>query len=370
MSEDFRIEAAVIGAGAVGLACARALALSGRETIVLEAGPRFGEGVSSRSSEVVHAGLYYPAGSLKARACVTGRRQLYDYMQARGVPHRKCGKLVVACSDAETGALEGIAAKAAENDCEGVYLISGDEARAMEPALAPNVTAALVSSETGVFDSHSYMLALLGEVEDAGGSLALNAPFLSGAVEDDGVRLEVGGEAATILKADIVVNAAGLHASEVARAIDGLDPATVPDTRYARGCYFAVAGASPFSRLIYPVPEPGGLGVHLTFDLGGAIRFGPDVEWIETLNYDVDPARSAKFNDAIKRYWPGLGDKPLSPAYSGIRPKISAQGEPAADFRIDGPAAHGVRGLINLYGVESPGLTASLALADLVVAEL
>ena len=359
-----RVEAVVLGAGVVGLAVARALALSGREVLVLEAAGGIGTVTSSRNSEVVHAGIYYPTGSLKARFCVEGRIALYRYCAGHGVPIHKLGKLIVASDPAETTRLEKIQAQAAANGVE-LTLLSGDEARAMEPAL--RVDSALHSPETGIVDSHALMLAYQGEMEAAGGTVAVHAPLQGGTVTDTGIRLDVGGEAPMQLECDILVNAVGLHAPDVARTIEGIPAQTIPRRYLCKGNYYGLQGRAPFSRLIYPVPEPGGLGVHLTLDLGGQARFGPDVEWVEREEYDVDLGRAAGFYAAIRRYWPALPDGALVPGYAGIRPKISGPGEPAADFALLGPAVHGVPGLVNLFGIESPGLTASLAIGDAVL---
>lgn len=368
--ETYAIDAAVIGAGAAGLAIGRALAQAGHETLVLETGPRIGEGVSSRSSEVIHAGIYYPEGSLKARACVSGARALYGYLAARGVGHRRCGKLIVAMDAGEEAALSALFARGRANGAEGLELLSGAVARTLEPALAPGVRAALHSPATGIFDSHGFLVALLGDLEAAGGRLALNTPVLRGEAGADGILLHTGGAAPARLRARIAVNAAGLAAEAVSRAIAGLAPETIPRTCFAKGSYFSAPGRCPFARLVYPAPEPGGLGVHLTFDLSGAMRFGPDVEWTgDPADLAVDPARAPRFEAAVRRYFPGLKG-PLSPAYAGMRPKLSGPGEAAADFRLDGPAEHGVPGLLCLYGIESPGLTAALALADLALAAL
>ena len=362
-----RVEAVVLGAGVVGLAVARALALAGRDVLVLEAAGGIGTVTSSRNSEVVHAGIYYPTGSLKARLCVAGRIALYDYCAAHGVPVHKLGKLIVASDPAESGRLETIQAQAAANGVALTHL-SGDEARAFEPAL--RVDSALHSPETGIIDSHALMLAYQGELEAAGGAIAVHAPVLGGAVEDTGIRLDVGGEAPMALACDILVNAVGLHAPDVARSIAGIPSQTIPRAYLCKGSYYGLQGRPPFSRLIYPVPEPGGLGVHLTLDLGGQARFGPDVEWVDREDYDVDLGRAAGFYAAIRRYWPGLPDGALVPGYAGIRPKISGPTEPAADFSLAGPAVHGIPGLVNLFGIESPGLTASLAIGDAVLAAL
>ena len=362
-----RVDAVVVGAGAVGLAVARELALRGRETIVLEATAGIGNGTSSRNSEVIHAGLYDAPTSLKARLCVAGRRLLYPYCEARGVGHRRCGKLVVAATPAQVEPLRAIERRAIGNGVEGLRWLSGAEARDLEPALAGE--AALLSTATGVIDSHALMLAYLGDLENAGGALVVRSPLQSAVTRDDGFVLRVGGDAPLEIETGVLVNAAGLHAQEVARRIDGLDPGRIPRAWFAKGNYYALAGRSPFTRLIYPVPEPGGLGVHLTLDLAGQARFGPDVEWLDVdspdaIDYAVDPARSVAFYAAIRRYWPALQDGSLAPAYSGVRPKLQGPGAPVRDFMLQGPEAHGVAGLINLFGIESPGLTASLAIAD------
>jgi L-2-hydroxyglutarate oxidase LhgO len=368
-----RIDAVVVGAGAVGLAVARALALHGRETLVLEADAGIGNGTSSRNSEVIHAGIYDAPGSLKATLCVAGRRLLYPYCEARGVGHRRCGKLVVASTPAQVDLLRAIEQRALGNGVEGLRMLGGAEARELEPAL--QVEAALHSTVTGIVDSHALMLAYLGDLENAGAGLVLRSPLESAVVRGDGFVLRVGGATPLEIEAGVLVNAAGLHAQALARRIEGLDPAHVPHAWFAKGNYYALAGRSPFSRLIYPVPEPGGLGVHLTLDLAGQARFGPDVEWLATgapegIDYAVDPARSDAFYASIRRYWPGLRDGSLAPAYSGVRPKLQGPGEPVRDFMLQGPEAHGVAGLVNLFGIESPGLTASLAIASEVLRRL
>ena len=362
------IDAIIIGAGVIGLAVGRALALQGQSVIVLEKEAEFGSATSSRNSEVIHAGLYYPQGSLKARLCVEGRQRLYDYCESHGVAHRRCGKLIVATAESEIPLIEDLQRRGLDNGCEALDLISASEARRLEPALS--CTAALSSPMTGIIDSHGYMLALLGDMEDAGGSLAYRAPFLRAVVEEDGFRVFVGGSEPVELTCRTLINAGGLVAPQIAGAIEGLAAAHIPEAYYAKGSYFSLKGRAPFSRLIYPAPHAHGLGVHLTLDIAGQARFGPDIEWIDRIDYAVDPKRSAGFDEAIRRYWPGLPDDALQPAYSGIRPKISGPSEPAMDFRIDGPERHGVAGLVNLFGIESPGLTASLAIADEVFSRL
>ena len=358
-----KIDCAVIGAGVIGLAVARALAAHGREVLILEAEGAFGTATSARNSEVIHAGIYYPTGSLKANLCVAGHRMLYDYCAERGIGHRRCGKLIVATDDGQRERLEGIAAKARANGVHDLQFLARDEARALEPAL--ECMAALLSPSTGIVDSHALMLALLGDAERHGAVLALRSPVQGGEVVAGGIVLEVGEPAnAMRLQATNVVNCAGLGAQGVARALRGLPPATVPPLAYAKGNYYSLAGRAPFSRLIYPVPVAAGLGVHLTLDLGGQARFGPDVEWIERIDYSVDPGRAAAFYAEVRRYWPQLPDGALLPAYAGIRPKPHAPGAAACDFLVSGPAEHGIGGLVCLYGIESPGLTASLALAD------
>jgi len=312
---------------------------------------------------VIHAGIYYPAGSLMARLCVEGRKALYAYCAARGVPHRRSGKLIVAVTAEEAELLAAIRARAAANGADDLEFVDGPAARALEPALETTV-AALVSPSTGIVDSHAYMAALRDDAEVAGAAFAFLSPFEAARVVADGFEVAVGGAEPMRLKARRLIVATGLQASDLARRIEGLPARHVPETRYAKGNYFTLAGRSPFSRLIYPVPVPGGLGVHITVDMGGQAKFGPDVEWIDDLNYTVDPHRADKFYAAVRRYWPGLKDGALQPGYAGIRPKIVPQGAPAQDFVVQGPAVHGVPGLINLFGIESPGLTASLALAE------
>jgi L-2-hydroxyglutarate oxidase LhgO len=356
------VDCVVVGAGVVGIAAARALARAGREVLVLEAAEAIGTETSSRNSEVIHAGIYYPRDSLMARLCVEGRRRLYGFCAEHGVQAWPCGKLIVATDAAEAERLAGIKARAEANGVEDMRMLTAAEARAMEPALS--CTAALHSPHTGVVDSHAYMLALQGEAEAAGAIFVFHSRVERGRVTADGVVIEAEG---VTLACRTLVNAAGLHAPALARAITGMPSQLVPREYWAKGNYFSLPGRAPFSRLIYPVPVPGGLGVHLTIDLGGQARFGPDVEWVDAIDYDVDPRRADSFYAAIRRYWPDLRDGVLQPGYAGIRPKIVPKGAPAQDFVIQGQAVHGVPGLVNLFGIESPGLTAAIALADLVV---
>lgn len=362
-----QVDCVVVGAGVVGLAVARALALAGREVMVLEAEGAIGTGTSSRNSEVIHAGIYYAAGSLKARLCVHGKQLLYGYSTERGVPHRRCGKLIVATGAAQVAQLEGIALKARANGVDDLRLLDGAQARALEPALA--CEAALLSPSTGIVDSHALMMSLLGDLENAGGMLALKSRVSHAACSAGGVELHA--EDGTALRCATLVNAAGLGAPALARRFQGLAAERVPPAYYAKGNYFTLAGRAPFGRLIYPVPEAAGLGVHLTLDLGGQAKFGPDVQWVERADdLVVDPARGQAFYAEVRRYWPALPDGALQAGYAGLRPKISGPGEPAADFRIDGPAQHGVPGLVNLFGIESPGLTSCLAIGEEVVRRL
>jgi len=362
------VECVVVGAGVVGLAVARALARAGREVLVLEQERWVGSHTSSRNSEVVHAGLYYPPGSLKAVFCVAGRRRLYEYCVARGVAHRRAGKLVVACTEAEVATLRAVMARAAANGVDDLAWLDGDAARALEPALT--CLAAFHSPSTGIVDSHGLMLAYEADAAAAGATVVLRAPVLGGRVGTGGFHLDIGGAEPMALDCAVLVNSAGLEAPALARRIAGIPPETVPRDYYCRGVYFTLSGRTPFRRLIYPVPEAAGLGVHVTLDLAGRARFGPDTEWIDGIDYSVDPRRGERFYEAIRTYWPGLADGALQPGYAGIRPKINGPREPAADFVVQGPAEHGVAGLVNLYGIESPGLTASLPLADRVVALL
>jgi L-2-hydroxyglutarate oxidase LhgO len=362
------VETVVIGAGVIGLAIARRLARAGHEILVLEAAEAIGTGISSRNSEVIHAGIYYPKGSLKARLCVAGKDALYRYCASRGVGHARLGKLIVATDEGELPLLDRLRAAAAANGVDDLVPLDAAAARALEPAV--RAAGALLSPSTGIVDSHALMLSLLGEAEDRGAAIAYNAPVTGGTVGDGGIRIEVGGAEAMTLACRGLVNSAGLDAPAIAACLSGLPLATVPRGHLAKGSYYGLAGRSPFRHLIYPVPVPGGLGTHVTLDLAGRARFGPDVEWVETRDYRVDPARAASFYAAIRRYWPDLPDGALQPDYAGIRPKIAGPGEPATDFTIHGPHDHGVAGLVNLYGIESPGLTASLAIADHVAALL
>jgi len=357
--EAEKIDCAVIGAGVVGLAVARALALAGREVMVLESEGGIGTGTSSRNSEVIHAGIYYPQGSLKAQLCVQGKEMLYAYADERAVPYRRCGKLIVATSQEQVGELEGIVAKARANGVHDLVVLTRQQALAMEPQL--QCVAAVQSPSTGIVDSHALMLSLQGDLENAGGMVALKSPVARAECVGEGIDLFM--EDGTQLRCASVVNAAGLHAPALARRFAGLKDDAVPTAYFAKGNYFTLSGRAPFSRLVYPVPEPGGLGVHLTLDLGGQAKFGPDVQWVDRPeDLVVNPARGKAFYAEVRKYWPGLQDEALIPGYAGVRPKISGPGQPAADFMIQGPEEHGVAGLMNLFGIESPGLTSSLAI--------
>ncbi|SHI42135.1 NAD(P)/FAD-dependent oxidoreductase [Pollutimonas bauzanensis] len=356
------IDCIVIGAGVVGLAIARALSLNGREVLVVEAAEGIGTGTSSRNSEVIHAGIYYPAGSLKARLCVEGKRMLYQYCVERGIPHRRLGKLIVATAPRQMAQLDGMAARAHGNGVTDLERLTRNDILALEPAL--DCVAALLSPSTGIVDSHALMLSLQGEAEHAGAQCVFHTSFLSGQRRaGGGFVLDFGGDEAASLSCNTLVNAAGIHAPQVAQNILGIAPAAIPQRYFCKGTYFGLKGRAPFSRLIYPVPVEDGLGIHLSLDLGGQAKFGPDTEWVPEEDYKVDPARAQGFYAAIRTYWPGLPDDALVPGYTGIRPKISAPGQAPADFVIDGPREHGVPGLLNLFGIESPGLTASLAIA-------
>jgi len=361
------VECVVIGAGVVGLAVARVLALSGRTVLVLEKEQYIGAHTSSRNSEIIHAGLYYPVNSLKARFCVAGRKRLYEYCAARGVATKRVGKLVVATDDAEAPLLAKVMARARANGVDDLELLDGGAARAMEPELS--CVAAFHSPSTGLVDSHAFMLSLQGEAEAHGATVALRAEVSSGRVEDaGGFTLEIAGDEPMTLDCEVLVNAAGLYAPGVARRLKGVPLASIPRDYYCRGVYFTLPGKAPFRRPVYPVPEHAGLGIHYTPDLAGRGRFGPDTEWIDGIDYTVDPRRGALFYAAIRKYWPGLADGALQPGYAGVRPKIRGPDEPAADFRIDGAERHGIPGLVNLFGIESPGMTSALAIADFAAA--
>ncbi|HRK38229.1 MAG TPA: NAD(P)/FAD-dependent oxidoreductase [Burkholderiaceae bacterium] len=362
------LDVVVIGAGVVGLAVGRALAQAGREVVVLEKERTIGSGVSARNSEVIHAGLYYPTGSLKAELCVRGKALLYELCASHGVAVNMCGKLVVATDDAQLHALHALQARAQANGVP-IEWLTRTQAQAMEPALA--CLAALHSPTTGIVDSHGLMLAMQGDLERAGGCVALDSAVVAGRVQADGIELTVHSPGAepTRLLACTVVNAAALHATAVAQAIQGLSPRHIPQAHFAKGSYYTLDGHAPFSRLLYPAPQDAWLGVHLTLDLGGQAKFGPDLEWLNVaepdgIDYAVDPARAESFYAEVRRYWPDLPDGALVPGYSGVRPKIYGPGQSAPDFRIDGPAVHGVPGLVNLFGIESPGLTSSLAIGE------
>lgn len=367
MSTD--IDCIVVGAGVVGLAIARALALSGREVMVVEAAEGIGTGTSARNSEVIHAGIYYPAGSLKARLCVQGRHMLYAYCAEKGVAHKKIGKLIVATSQEEIPKLTDILHKARTNGVDDMELLTAAQAMALEPALF--CTAALLSPSTGIIDSHGLMLAYQGDAENAGAQCVFHTPLESGRVrEGGGFELQFGGAEAMSLSCNVLINASGLHAPTLARRIEGIPAASIPNEYLCKGSYFTLQSRAPFTRLIYPTPHHAGLGVHLTLDLGGQAKFGPDTEWIDLVDYDIDPSRCDGFYEAVRSYWPGMQDGSLSPGYTGIRPKVSGPHEPAADFMIVGQATHGIPGLVNLFGIESPGLTSSLAIAEETLARL
>lgn len=362
------VDTVVIGAGVVGLACARALARAGREVMIIERHPSFGTETSSRNSEVIHAGIYYPRSSKKAQFCVRGKQLLYEFCREYDVPHQKIGKLIVATSATQLPKLETIKQKAEANGVHDLALLDADLARQLEPEL--NCVGALLSPSTGIVDSHTLMMSMLGDAERFGVMLAVGSEVIAGAAESDGILLEVLGSEQIVIRAKHVVNAAGLNATDIALTIKGMSVERVPQKHYAKGNYFALNKTAPFSRLIYPVPEQGGLGVHLTLDMAGQAKFGPDVEWVDAIDYKVDEKRGARFYEAIRTYWPGLEDGSLVPAYAGIRPKIVGPGVVDADFLIQGVRDHGIAGLINLFGIESPGLTSSLALAEYVVSTL
>ncbi|MAE95247.1 MAG: FAD-dependent oxidoreductase [Deltaproteobacteria bacterium] len=359
------VDAVVVGAGVVGLAVARALARSGHEVVILESGDAYGLQTSSRNSEVIHAGIYYPPGSLKARLCVEGKHALYRYCETRGVVHRRIGKLIVATAEEDLAVLEELQAKAARNGVDDLEWLSGEQATKLEPALT--CRAALLSPSTGIVDSRGFMTALLGDAQECGAQLSVHTPFEEGSAGREGLRVRSG---EMEVGCGILVNAGGLGAQAVARAIGGLDPATIPRRYLSKGSYFSTPGKAAFSRLIYPVPNAAGLGIHVTLDVAGQMRFGPDQEWVEQVGYDVDEGRAPRFAEAVCRYFPTLDETTLVPAFAGVRPKVQAPGEPMADFAIHGPEVHGVDGLVNLFGFESPGLTAALAIAQEVLQRL
>ncbi|MGZ0188448.1 MAG: NAD(P)/FAD-dependent oxidoreductase [Alphaproteobacteria bacterium] len=361
-----RVDCIVIGAGVVGLACAKFLAEAGREVIVLEATDMIGSETSSRNSEVIHAGIYYPTGSFKAKACVEGNRFLYAYCAERGIPHKRLGKLIVASEESEAPRLQALKDKAAENGVHDLEIFSAKDIEQMEPAV--RCVGGLLSPSTGVIDSHSLMLAYQGDAEAAGAMIAFLSPVIGGRIRPEGgVEVDVGGEEPMTLAADLVVNSAGLDAVDIASRFDGAPVDKFPTASLAKGNYFSLLGKQPFSRLVYPMPVPGALGVHVTVDLGGQCKFGPDIEWIQERDYDMDPSRADSFYAAVRAYYPGLEDGALVPSYAGIRPKIHGPGEPQPDFMVQGPVDHGIDGLINLFGIESPGLTASPAVAQAVL---
>jgi L-2-hydroxyglutarate oxidase LhgO len=367
MSET--IDAVVVGAGVIGLAIGRALALDGREVIVLEKNHAIGAETSSRNSEVIHAGIYYTPGSLKAHLCVRGRKQLYEYCRQTSVAHRRCGKIIVAVTALQDRKLEALDATARANGVDNLRWLERQELHALEPAVVG--TTALLSPSSGIIDSHALMLALQGDLEDAGGAIALRSKLAAAQYRPQGIRVRVATEGETTeLTAGLVVNAAGLHATAVALSIDDAPPGEIPETLYAKGNYFVYAGRSPFRHLLYPLPEDGGLGVHATLDLGGRTRFGPDVEWTDAVDYSLDSRRAEQFYAAVRRYWPELPEDSLSPGYVGVRPKLSGPGEPPADFKIETLGDPGEAQIVHLFGIESPGLTASLAIADHVLQQV
>jgi L-2-hydroxyglutarate oxidase LhgO len=368
-SPEFDFDAAVIGAGAVGLACGYFLALAGKSVVVLEKERLIGQGVSSRNSEVIHAGLYYPTGSLKAELCVRGRRLLYPFLEAHGVGFDKCGKIVVATGEAEVARVEAVARQGEINGVEGLRLISAAEVRAKEPEV--RAVMGLWSPETGIFDSHGYMVALEGEIEARGGAVATATPFAGAEpAPGGGFRVRTGGDDPAELIVRQLIIAGGLGAQDAAARVEGYPAGQIPKLHYGKGVYFALHGKAPFHHLVYPPPGPTALGIHYKRDLAGRAHFGPDLQFVETLDYDVDPARAPAFYDYVRHFWPGLPDGALSPDYAGIRPKLHGQGEPQPDFRIDGAERHGLPGLIALFGIESPGLTASLGVGEKVAALL
>lgn len=363
-----RLDCVVIGAGVVGLAVARRLALAGRDVVVLEAEAGLGKHTSARSSEVIHAGIYYPSGTLKARLCVAGRQALYAYLAERSIPHRRIGKLLCAVEEGEIPTLERLTKMAEANGVADLVPLSAADVRSLEPAVT--AVRGVFSPSTGILDSHALMRALHADLEAAGGALALSSPVLGGEITEGGITLDVGGKDPIVARCNAVVNAAGLHAPRVARALRGLSPSLVPEAYFAKGHYFTLTGPSPFAHLVYPMPARGALGIHVTLDLAGSTRFGPDITWIQGVDYTFDEGRAPAFYGAVRRYYPGLRDGALAPGYVGIRPKIAPEGAKSADFVVQGPETHGAPGLVNLFGIESPGLTACLAIADEVALRL
>ncbi len=359
------VDCILVGAGVVGLACARGLALAGREVIVLEANGAIGMETSSRNSEVIHSGIYYPQNSLKARTCVRGRDLLYEFCEQRVIGHRKLGKLIVATTVEELGELSVLLRRGKSNGVTDLELYTAKQVNNIEPEI--NCLGALWSPSTGIIDSHEFMLALHGDLENHGGMVVFNSPVLGGVVEKKKVVVHVGGEAPMEISCNLFVNAAGLSAQNICHSLAGFPKGHIPKQWLARGVYFSLSGKSPFKHLIYPAPEPGGLGVHATLDMGGYCRFGPDVEWIESINYEVEPNRADVFYKKIRKYWPSLKDGQLQPDYAGIRPKIAGPNFPTGDFILQGPSTHEAGPIVNLFGIESPGLTAALALAEDVV---
>jgi L-2-hydroxyglutarate oxidase LhgO len=369
MTIAYDFDAAVIGAGAVGLACGYALARAGQSVVVIEKERFIGQGVSSRNSEVIHGGLYYPTGSLKAQLCVRGRRLLYPFLEAHGVGYERCGKIVVATSEAEIARVEAVAKQAELNDVEGLEMLTGAQVMALEPQA--HALMGLLSPETGIFDTHGYMVALRGEIESCNGAVALDAPFAGAEpLAQGGFRLRTGGPDPARLSVRRLVVAGGLGAQDAAAKIEGYPPGEIPKLHYGKGVYFALNGKPPFQRLVYPPPIAGALGVHYKRDMGGRAHFGPDLQFVEVENYDVDPARAAGFYEYVRHFWPALPDGALTPDYAGIRPKLHGPGEPQPDFRIDGAERHGLEGLVALFGIESPGLTGSLAIGEAVAQRL
>lgn len=356
------VDCVVVGAGVVGLAVARELATTGRQVVVVERNGDIGEETSSRNSEVIHAGLYYPTASFKAVLCVAGKSLLYDYCEQRQIPYRRCGKLIVATDESMRGRLDRITEQAAKNGVNDLAVLSRSEVAELEPEVS--AVAGLWSPSTGIVDSHALMLALQGDLEAADGIVATHTRVDAIAVEPECLRLTIRtGDETSELLARTVINSGGLGATQLAAACRGENLEPPPPTWLARGCYFNYAGPVPFRSLVYPLPADGGLGIHATLDLAGALRFGPDVEWIDEIDYSVDPGRSAAFAEAIRTYWPQVDESALTPGYAGIRPKLAGPGAPAADFRIDVAASGPARQLVHLYGIESPGLTAALAIA-------